>query len=221
MITINRKSVDKLITGMDILMLTKVAVANYKADLQLLEDRGQKLSEKLATIQQSHTDNLLKLDGCTDVDQIITLKLENINLVANTKVVSSLLEGLEEEKTDLKVKHAPLYEAATKADMQARGGKYDANVIVSELRYQMIRSIADIGKAMQEQYFSIEADVKEVFDDIAVKETHVHIGRGFTPEHYRPSYSEFSKTVVSKQDIFTAISGQIPPNIRKTEEVTK
>lgn len=221
MITINRKDVDKLLKEMDLFVHTKVAVSAYKEELKQLEERGEKLAEKLAAVQAEHTENLLKLNGTTDVDEIITLKFENINLVSNSKVVSFLLEGLEEEKTDLKVKHAPLYEAATKADMKARSGKYDANAIVDVLRYEMVRSIADIGMKMQEQFFAVEADVKEVFDDVAVKENHVNIGRGFTPEHYKPSYSEFSKTVVSKQDIFTAISGQMPPNIRKPEGVTK
>lgn len=221
MITINRKDVDKLLKEMDLFVHTKVAVAAYKEELKQLEERGEKLSERLAAVQAEHTDNLLKLDGCTDVDQIITLKFENINLVANSKVVMSLLEALEEEKTEHKVGYAPVFEAALRADMQARQGKYNANLIVDELRYEMIRAIADIGLKMKEQFFAIEADVKEVFDDVAVQETHVKIGRGFTPEHYQPTYSEFSKTVISKQDIFTAISGQMPPNIRKPEGVTK
>lgn len=217
MITINRKSVDKLISEMDILMHTKVAVAVYKAELQLLEDRGEKLAEKLATIQQSHTDNLLKLDSCTDVDEIITLKFENINLVSNSKVINSLVEGLAEEKTELKIKHAPLFETALREDGNARKGKYSANQIVDTMRYGMISAVADIGKEMQSQYFAIEADVKDLFDDVAVQEVHVRIGRGFTAERFQPTYSEFDKTVVSRQDIFTAASGQMPPNLRKPE----
>jgi len=221
MITINRKSVDALLKNMDLFTYTKVAIAKYKEELKQLEARGEKLAEKLAAVQSEHTNNLLKLNGTTDVDEIIKLKFENINLVSNSKVINSLLESLDEEKSDLKIAHAPLFEVALKADMEARKGKYNANTIVDTMRYGMISSIADIGLKMQEQYFAIESDVKEVFDDVAVKETHVRIGRGFTPEQYRPSYNEFEKTVISKQDIFTAISGQMPQRIRKPEGVTK
>lgn len=221
MIKIDRKEVDKLLNDMDLFVHTKAALVDYKAELKQLEVRGEKLEEKLARIQSEHTENLLKLEGNTDVNAIIELKMENIHLVSKSKVVAALLESLEEEKTDLKIKHAPLFDAALKTDMQARGGKYDLNQIIDIVRYEMIRAIADIGKEMKKQFFAIESDVKEVFDDVAVRETYVQIGRGFTQEHYQPFYSEFDKTVISKQDIFTAVSGQIPQRIRKPEEVAK
>jgi len=102
MITINRKSVDALLKNMDLFTYTKVAIAKYKEELKQLEARGEKLAEKLAAVQSEHTNNLLKLNGTTDVDEIIKLKFENINLVSNSKVINSLLESLDEEKSDLK-----------------------------------------------------------------------------------------------------------------------
>lgn len=216
MITVNRKALDKELKEVDLFVHTKAAVADYKAELKLLEERGEKLTEKLAHIQANHTENLLKLIGNTDVDEIIKLKLNNVNLVSESKVVSSLLQSIEEEKTDLKIQHAPLFREALREDGKVRH-KYNANEIVDVMRYEMLKAIADIGSEMMSQYRAIAPDVRELFDDAAVQEAHVRIGRHFESEHYRLAYWEANKTVISKNDIFIATGGSLPSNIRKPE----
>ncbi|MCY8499637.1 hypothetical protein P8917_09160 [Bacillus atrophaeus] len=82
----------------------------------------------------------------------------------------------------------------------------------------MLAEIAEIGHAMQHQYNAIAPDVYELFEDEEVKKEFPRLEYVFNSEHYTPSFSWFSDSVVSKSDVFSAGRGAKPNKPKHMED---
>lgn len=220
MITVDRKAIDKLIKEMDLFKNTSATITDYKNELKKLEEKENQLKERLQVLQTSHTENTIALASEGEVNAIIALKRENNDLNNDSKIINSLLEGIEEEKSSLKIRYAPLYNQALRNDMADRQGKYNANKIVDVMRYEMLKAIVDIAKEMRKQYHEVSPDVLDLFEDKAVIESLVHKLR-LNEDHYKPTYGEMFNTVISRQDIFAAVGGSMPQKFKNPNEVKK
>jgi hypothetical protein len=217
-VKVDRKSIDKMIKEISLFDETKSVLTAYQKEVSKLNEREEELNKQLEEIQEKHTQNLLDQESA-DVSELIYLKKMNRELVYETEVITSLLEELAEEKASLKIKYVPLINQAKREDMNNNAGRYNANEIVTQLRYEMLKIIADVSAEMKRQYRSVEPDVLEIFDDPKVKETFLERQVTFNDQFYKPSYSESMKTVISKDDVFYSLSGNVPSSVPKPKGV--
>ncbi|MDP9577363.1 UNVERIFIED_ORG: hypothetical protein J2X74_003180 [Bacillus sp. 1751] len=72
---------------------------------------------------------------------------------------------------------------------------------------------------MQAQYYEIETEIAEVFEDGGILEQYPRLKYQFTYESYKPSFSWFDKNVVSKSEVVMACSGSLPQGLKVPKEV--
>lgn len=207
-VKVDRKSVDNAIKEMDIFRNTKAAIGNYDNELKLIKERETELKKQLNELQTKLTENLLLLDSEKSVTKVIELKKQNHGFVQDSKMIESLLEEIQEDKTSLKLQYAPIYKKALRED-STEANQYNVNPLVNQMKYEMLKAVADLGVEMKRQYFEINHDVQEVFEDSEVQAV-IHPKPRFDFENYTPRYSEFSPTVIAKGDVFSAVSGNVP-----------
>lgn len=76
-----------------------------------------------------------------------------------------------------------------------------------------------MGKQFQNQYHAIAPDIHEVFDDPKVKEEYPRLEYSFERDQYRPYFSWFETSVVSKDDVFWATRGNLPEHLKQPKDV--
>lgn len=204
----------------DLFVETKKVVAAYKAKIGELDRQETELKAELDTLQHELTLNLLDQQEGATLSERIYLKAQAKGINSKVEIIISMLEELEEAKTNLKLEYVPIYREVLQQDRKGFS-QYNANEIVDHYRYQMLKEIADIGKQMQIQYNELAPDILEVFQDPKVKENFRRIEYSFNRDHYKPSYSESIDTVISRYDVFNATGGSITDRIPKPKEVEK
>ncbi|MGX6444265.1 hypothetical protein ACWM35_13745 [Neobacillus sp. K501] len=134
-IKIDTKAIDKTVSYMNLFTKTKKAIALYKAAADKLVEKELQLKQKLEDLQIEHTANLLDQQSTDDVGELVYLNKQARDIVNETAVIESMLERLNEAKTELKIKNAPLLRQALSNDQMAKSNKYDCTEIVKQLRY--------------------------------------------------------------------------------------
>ncbi|MGM0922863.1 MAG: hypothetical protein ACQEWW_16890 [Bacillota bacterium] len=195
----------------DLFIETKKVVADYQAEAYKLDEQERELKAELVALQEQHTANLIDQEG-SSISERVYLKIQGKEIVQKSEIISSLLEELEEERTALKLKFTSIYQEALKKD-RITLGQYDVTELAKKYRYQMLSEIAEIGKEMQKQYHAIAPDIEEVFEDPTVQENNPTITNSFHADQYKPGLSWFDKSVVSKNEVFSAVRGNLPEHL--------
>ena len=214
LVKVDRKAIDNAIAEMDLFKYTKEAIKGYNDELKFIEEREAELKRQLTELQTKLTQNLIAIDTERDVKNVISVKKENYELSQDSKIIEALLEEIDENKTELKLHYVPIYKQALIEDSK-RTNQYQVNPLVDEVKYEMLNAIADLGAEMKRQYFEIYGDVQEVYGDSKVQEF-IHPRPRLDIERFTPVYGEASPIVISKNEVFSAVSGNAP---KKPSEV--
>ncbi|MGM2612309.1 hypothetical protein, partial [Bacillus cereus group sp. BceL008] len=109
MIKLDRTSVDKAIAEMKLFEATKEVLASYEAEKEILEKREEALTERLAQLQEQHTQTLIDREVASDnPSDYIYLSSQLSKIESDMKVLLPLKEALQEEYTLLKQKYMPI-----------------------------------------------------------------------------------------------------------------
>ncbi len=81
-------------------------------------------------------------------------------------------------------------------------------------RYELLTEVAKMGKQFQKQYHAIAPDIYEVFEDTKVKEEYPRLEHSFNQEQYQPFFTWFETSIVSKNEMFSAIRGNLPEHLK-------
>ncbi|MRX52365.1 hypothetical protein GJU41_00145 [Bacillus idriensis] len=201
----------------DLFFETKIVVAEYQEEAFQLDEQGRELKAELEALQEQHTANLIAQENAS-VSERVYLKIESKGIIQKSEVIGSLLEELENEHTELKLKFTPILQEALRKDRMILS-QYDVTELAIKYRYLLLTEIAEIGKEMQGQYHAIAPDVMEIFEDPAVKEANPRLEYSFHADQFKPGLSWFDKSVVSKNELFAAVRGNLPQHLATPKDV--
>ncbi|MEW4286735.1 hypothetical protein [Priestia koreensis] len=190
------------------------AIAAYQEEVKKLDEQEQELKTELTVLQDEMTANLLDQENAS-VSELVYLKIQAKEINQKTDIINVLIEELKDERIELKIKYVPLIRSALG---QTGAYEYDATKIAEKYRYLMLTEIASIGQQMQEQYRKISPHIAEVYEDKEVLERFPRLRDHFTYENYQPRFSWFDKSVVSKNEVFSACRGGLPQGLKKPEQ---
>jgi len=196
---------------------TEKVIAAYKEKVEKIDQQERELNAELYALQDEMTANILDQESASISEQIY-LKIQAKDINKKVEIINVLLEELAEERTVLKLEFVPLYQKAIQLDRKIVS-EYEATSIVNKYRVLMLLEIADLGNQIQSQYWSIAPDIHEIYRDSAVTEKYPRLAYAFSDETYKPSFSWFEKSVVSKDEVFSATRGVLPQDVRKQKDV--
>ncbi|KAA2385668.1 hypothetical protein F2Y18_26260 [Bacillus cereus] len=114
MIKLDRTAVDKAIKEMKLFEATKEVLASYEAEKEILEKREEALTERLAQLQEQHTQTLIDREVASDnPSDYIYLSSQLSKIESDMKVLLPLKEALQEEYTLLNRNTCLLFENLT------------------------------------------------------------------------------------------------------------
>ena len=190
-------------------------IAAYKEEAEKLDNQERELNADLSVLHEEMTANLTE-QANAGVSELVYLKIQAKEIVQKTEIINVLLEELKEERTELKLKFVPLYRQAL---AKSPYSEYEATEIVDRYKYQMLKEISEIGKQMRTQYYKIAPDLEEIFHDKYVLEQFPRLAYTHTYDTYKPKFSWFNNSVVSKSDVLTACDGALPANLKQPKDV--
>ncbi|XJZ28622.1 hypothetical protein ACF5W4_07490 [Bacillota bacterium Lsc_1132] len=201
----------------DLFVETKKVVKEYKKQAEALEAQEQELKLELSVL---HSDmNAIFLDMETaDLSDKIYLKMKVKEITSKAEIIETMLEELAETIEELKLQFVPLFQQALREDRKALN-EYEVTSIAEKYRYLMLTEIADLGKQMQSQYREISPDIYEVFEDQKVREEFPRLEHSFHQDQYRPFFSWFEQSVVSKNEVLSATRGNLPEHLKTPKDV--
>lgn len=218
-IKLDTKAIDKAVRDMQLFTHTKTAISLYKAEAEKLTDKESQLKQKLEDLQIEHTANILDQQSTDDVDELVYLGKQAKDIVSETALINTMLERVNEAKTEIKIKYATIFQEAITKDQQAKVGKYYVTDIIVHLRYTMLEAISEIGQEMALQYNEVSPDVLEIFVDKQVLETYPRMKYAFNPEMWRPIINMNTDRVLDTNDFAYARKGSVTSRIGKPQGV--
>ncbi|UNP75085.1 hypothetical protein MN033_17635 [Bacillus nitratireducens] len=152
MLKIDRKAVDKAIEEMEIFTATKEVLANYEAEKEALVKRGDVLTERLAQLQEQHTQTLIDREVANDnPSDYIYLSAQLSKLDSEAKVLLPLQDQLKEDLTALKRKYMPLIRETYIKDSATRNTHFNVSETVAYVRDELKQAISDYEKEIHKQ----------------------------------------------------------------------
>lgn len=152
MLKIDRKAVDKAIEEMELFTATKEVLKQYEAEKEALEKRGNVLTERLAQLQEQHTQTLIDREVASDnPSDYIYLSSQLSKIESDMKVLLPLKEALQEEYTLLKQKYMPIVRETYSKDSSARNKHFNVSEAVSYVRDELKQAISDYEKEIHKQ----------------------------------------------------------------------
>ncbi|MEW5202655.1 hypothetical protein ACRS42_26815 [Bacillus thuringiensis] len=152
MLKIDRKAVDKAIEEIELFTDTKEVLANYEAEKEALVKRGDVLTERLAQLQEQHTQTLIDREVAKDnPSDYIYLSAQLSKLDDEAKVLIPLQDQLKEDMTALKQKYMPIIRETYSKDSSARNKHFNVSEAVSSVRDELKQAISDYEKAISKQ----------------------------------------------------------------------
>ncbi|WP_316276627.1 hypothetical protein [Bacillus cereus] len=152
MLKIDRKAVDKAIEEIELFTDTKEVLANYEAEKEALVKRGDVLTERLAQLQEQHTQTLIDREVAKDnPSDYIYLSAQLSKLDDEAKVLIPLQDQLKEDMTALKQKYMPIIRETYSKDSSARNKHFNVSEAVSSVRDELTQAISDYEKAISKQ----------------------------------------------------------------------
>ncbi len=207
MLTIDRSKLDKAIKNMVMFTATKEVLANYEAERKVLEERETFLTERLAHLQEQHTTMLMDRESAKgNPTDYISLSTQLTKIDDEVKILLSLQDQLKEEFTALKMEFAPTIRTTYIKDVAAKS-EFDVIKTVDYVRYELIQAIADYAREVRSQDAPLMPAIGEFLDDAEVMEENRSFQRTFEFDRTNLHYSEFSKSTIARQDIFSACAG--------------
>ncbi|MDA2733455.1 hypothetical protein PDR34_27400, partial [Bacillus cereus] len=138
MLKIDRTSVDKAIEDMELFTATKEVLKQYEAEKESLVKRGETITERLAQLQEQHTQTLIDREVVSDnPSDYIYLSSQLSKIESDMKVLLPLKEALEEEYTLLKQKYMPIIRETYSKDSSARNKHFNVSEAVSHVRDEL------------------------------------------------------------------------------------
>lgn len=166
MLKIDRKSVDKAIEEMELFTATKEVLKQYEAEKESLAKREEALAERLAQLQEQHTQTLIDREVASDnPSDYIYLSSQLSKIESDMKVLLPLKEALEEEYTLLKQKYMPIIRETYSKDSSARNKHFNVSEAVSHVRDELKLVISDYEKAISKQDQQIMSVIYDDFLD--------------------------------------------------------
>lgn len=166
MLKIDRKSVDKAIEEMELFTATKEVLKQYEAEKESLVKREEALAERLAQLQEQHTQTLIDREVASDnPSDYIYLSSQLSKIESDMKVLLPLKEALEEEYTLLKQKYMPIIRETYSNDSSARNKHFNVSEAVSHVRDELKLVISDYEKAISEQDQQVMSVIYDDFLD--------------------------------------------------------
>lgn len=166
MLKIDRKSVDKAIEEMELFTATKEVLKQYEAEKESLVKREEALAERLAQLQEQHTQTLIDREVASDnPSDYIYLSSQLSKIESDMKVLLPLKEALEEEYTLLKQKYMPIIRETYNKDSSARNKHFNVSEAVSHVRDELKLVISDYEKAISEQDQQVMSVIYDDFLD--------------------------------------------------------
>ncbi|WP_258131851.1 hypothetical protein [Bacillus cereus] len=219
MLKIDRTAVDKAIEEMELFTDTKEVLAKYEAEKEALVKRGDVLTEKLAQLQEQHTQTLIDREVANDnPSDYIYLSAQLTKIDDEVMILLSLQDQLKGDFTALKQKYAPTIQEVYSKDLRGKD-QLPVNDMVDSVRYELIKSISDYAREVRNQQAPLMTTIGEFLDDKEVMEENRNFKRLFEFDSTNVHYSESQKSVVDRIHIFSACSGNMPSEIRKPKDV--
>ncbi|MBE7151041.1 hypothetical protein FUT12_26665 [Bacillus mycoides] len=219
MLKIDRTAIDTAIEEMEMFVATKELLEKYETEKEVLEKREVALNERLAKLSTQHAQTLMDREFATEnVSEYILLSQQLTKFNEEVQLIKSLQEQLKEDFTELKLKYAPTIQTTYSKDLKAKD-KLPVNEMVDSVRYELIKSITDYAKEVRNQQAPLMTTIGEFLDDADVMEANRGFKRLFEFDSTNVYYSESQQSVINRQDIFTACSGNMPSQIRKPKDV--
>lgn len=201
----------------DLFVETKEVISEYRAKAEELDRQEEELKMELTALQEEMTDIISDQEGASLTERI-RLKAQAKQINNKSDIIGTMLEEIYEARKALKLEFVPIYREAIAKDGRVKY-EYEATKIAEKYRYLMLTEIAEIGKAMQSQFYEVAPDIHEVYKDPAVKEHYPRIAYHFERENYTPFFSWDTKSVVSKDEVFSATQGFLPNTLVKPKDV--
>lgn len=152
MLKIDRTSVDKAIEEMELFTATKEVLASYEAEKEALEKREEVLTERLAQLQEQHTQTLMDREVASDnPSDYIYLSAQLTKIDDEVNILLSLQDQLKGDFTALKQKYMPIVRETYSKDSSARNKHFNVSEAVSYVREELKLVISDYEKAISEQ----------------------------------------------------------------------
>ncbi|HGE5804339.1 TPA: hypothetical protein ACGGKZ_004715 [Bacillus thuringiensis] len=219
MLKVDRTAVDIAIEEMELFTATKEVLANYEAEKEVLERREEALEERLAQLQEQHAQTLIDREVAKDnPSDYIYLSAQLTKIDDEVKILISLQGQLKEDFTALKQKFAPTVQATYSKDLRGKD-QLPVNGMVEHVRYELLKAISDYAREVRTQQAPLMETIGEFLDDEKVMEENRSFHRLFEFDSTNVYYSESQQSVIYRQDIFTACSGNFPSNITQPKDV--
>lgn len=196
---------------------TENVLAEYNEKAEELNQQEQELNAELVALQDELTAIILNSESA-GITERVYLKIRTKEINSKTEIINKILEELAEEKAELKLQYTPVLKQTLANDRKVKA-EYNATEIVEKYKYLMLAEIAELGKEVNRQYFSIAPEIMDIFEDKAVKERYPTIYHAFNQDQYKPTLSWSSDVVVHKNEVFTANDGRLPANLKQPKDV--
>jgi hypothetical protein len=220
MLKIDRVEVDKAIANMVLFSTTQKVLADYQEEKQVLLNRENGLNERMVQLQEEHTQLLLEREVSKDsTSDYIYLSKQLSNADEEMKIILSLQEQLREDFKALKQKHLPIIRTTYSKDLSAKN-EFSVNDTVDLVRYELLKAIADYSREVSKQQAPLMPAIYEFLHDEELMEANTGFRRSF---EYGSEHLIFTggpgKSVISKNEIFSACGGNLPSGLIKPKEV--
>ncbi|TKH08505.1 hypothetical protein FC678_20105 [Peribacillus simplex] len=220
MLKIDRTKVDASIKDMVLFTATKKVLADYEKEKQVLLNRETGLNERMAQLQEEHTQLLLDREIAKDnTSDYIYLSKQLTNTDEEMKIIVSLQEQFKEDFKGLKQKHLPIIRNSYSKDLSAKS-EFRVNETVELVRYELLSAIADYSREVSKQREPLMPAIYEFLHDEELMETNMGFRRAF---EYGSEHLVFTggpgKSVISKNEIFSACGGNLPSGLTKPKDV--
>lgn len=219
MLKIDRTAIDTAIEEMELFTATKEVLASYEAEKGTLEKREEALTERLAQLQEQHSQTLIDREVAKDnPSDYIYLSAQLTKIDDEVKILLSLQDQLKEDFTALRQEFAPTIQETYRKDLRKKD-KLPVNDMVDSVRYELIKAITDYAREVRNQQAPLMTTMSEFLDDKEVMESNRNFKRLFEFDATHLYYSESQKSVIDRMHIFSACSGNFPSEIRKPKDV--
>ncbi|HDR6219341.1 TPA: hypothetical protein QCU06_005907 [Bacillus cereus] len=152
MLKIDRTTVDKAIAKMELFTATKEVLASYEAEKEALVKREDVLAERLAQLQEQHTQTMLDREVASDnPSDYIYLSAQLTKIDDEVKILRSLQDQLKGDFTVLKQKYMPIIRETYSKDSSARNKHFNVSEAVSYVSDELNQAISDYEKAISKQ----------------------------------------------------------------------
>lgn len=196
----------------DLFVETKKVMADYKGKAEALNQEEQELKAELEALQEEMTAILLDQENA-NLSEGIYLKAHAKGINSKVEIIHSMREELDEKRSALRLAYVPVLQDVLRKDRTSSYG-YDVTEFAIRHRYELLTEVAKMGKQFQKQYHAIAPDIYEVFEDTKVKEEYPRLEHSFNQEQYQPFFTWFETSIVSKNEMFSAIRGNLPEHLK-------